>query len=201
MSERYYAHPTACLDAPCEIGEGTKIWHFAHVMAGASIGRNCVFGQNTFVATGVRVGDNTRVQNNVSLYAGVELESDVFCGPSSVFTNVTNPRAEISRRSEFRGTLVRRGATIGANATIVCGVTVGRYAFIGAGAVVRSDVPDYALMVGVPAVQKGWCGRHGHRLGERDDGLYVCPESGWLYQETEPGRLRCLDWDEEVALP
>jgi UDP-2-acetamido-3-amino-2,3-dideoxy-glucuronate N-acetyltransferase len=163
-------------------------------MAGARIGKNCVFGQNIHVAPGVMIGDNVKIQNNVSLYTGVEIEDEVFCGPSCVFTNVTNPRSEINRHHLYERTLVRRGATIGANATIVCGSTIGRYAFIGAGAVVRGNVPDYALMVGVPAVQKGWMGRHGHRLQNRDaDGLMVCPESGWRYREVEPGVLRCLD--------
>jgi UDP-2-acetamido-3-amino-2,3-dideoxy-glucuronate N-acetyltransferase len=192
--ERYYSHLTAVIDQPCEIGSGTKIWHFSHIMAGARIGKNCVLGQNIHVAPGVMIGDNVKIQNNVSLYTGVEIEDEVFCGPSCVFTNVTNPRSEINRHHRYERTLVRRGATIGANATIVCGSMIGRYAFIGAGAVVRGNVPDYALMVGVPAVQKGWMGRHGHRLQNRDaDGLMVCPESGWRYREVEPGVLRCLD--------
>ncbi|MFQ3633259.1 acyltransferase [Roseiflexus sp.] len=197
----YYAHPTAIIDEPCEIGAGTKIWHFCHVMAGARIGANCVLGQNVLVAGNVIVGDGCKIQNNVSLYTGVELEDFVFCGPSCVFTNVINPRAEINRRAEFRQTLVRRGATIGANATIVCGITIGRYAFIAAGAVVRRDVPDYALMAGVPAAQKGWMSRHGHRLPAPDSGgVMICPESGWRYREVEPGVLRCLDWAEDVAM-
>jgi len=198
----YYAHPTAIIDEPCEIGAGTNIWHFCHVMAGARIGARCVLGQNVLVASNVIVGNGCKIQNNVSLYTGVELEDFVFCGPSCVFTNVINPRAEINRRAEFRRTLVRRGATIGANATIVCGVTIGRYAFIAAGAVVRGDVPDYALLAGVPAVQKGWMSRHGHRLPAPDtDGIMICRESGWRYREVEPGALRCLDWPEEAAIP
>ena len=201
MAESYYAHPSACIDEPCEIGEGTKIWHFSHLMAGAVIGRGCTFGQNTFVAAGVRVGNNVKVQNNVSLYAGVELEDDVFCGPSCVFTNVINPRAEISRRTEYRSTRVLRGATIGANATILCGAIVGRYAMVGAGAVVRGAVPDYALMVGVPAVRTGWMGRHGHRLRPVSVDEYECPESGWRYREVEPAVLRCLSWGEDQPLP
>jgi UDP-2-acetamido-3-amino-2,3-dideoxy-glucuronate N-acetyltransferase len=156
----FFVHPTAIIDEPCEIGAGTKIWHFCHVMAGARIGANCVLGQNVLVASDVVVGNGCKIQNNVSLYTGVELEDFVFCGPSCVFTNVVNPRAEINRRAEFLRTLVRRGATIGANATIVCGATIGRYAFIGAGAVVRGDVPDYALMLGVPARRRGWMSRH-----------------------------------------
>lgn len=202
MSERLYTvHPSAYVDEPCVIGAGTRIWHFCHVMAGAVIGERCVLGQNVFVANGVRVGNNVKIQNNVSLYTGVELEDDVFCGPSCVFTNVINPRSQIVRHSEYQRTLVRRGATIGANATIVCGATIGRYAFIGAGAVVRSDVPDYALMLGVPARRRGWMSRHGHRLPAPDaQGIMVCPESGWRYREGEPGVLRCLDWPEECTL-
>jgi len=201
-AERYYSHPTAVIDQPCEIVSGTKIWHFSHIMAGARIGRNCILGQNVHVAPGVIIGANVKIQNNVSLYTGVEIEDAVFCGPSCVFTNVTNPRSEIKRHHLYERTLVRRGATIGANATIVCGSTIGRYAFIGAGAVVRGNVPDYALMVGVPALQKGWMSRHGQRLQNRaDDGVMVCPEAGWRYQEVEPGVLRCLDWLEDQPLP
>ena len=197
----YYAHESAYVDQPCEIGEGSKIWHFCHVSAHAKLGRGCILGQNVFVAGGVAIGDNVKIQNNVSLYTGVELEDDVFCGPSCVFTNVINPRSQIVRHSQYQRTLVQRGATIGANATIVCGATIGRYAFIGAGAVVRGAVPDYALMLGVPARQQGWMSRHGHRLGNPDaDGVMVCPESGWRYREIEPGVLRCLDWPEDEAL-
>jgi UDP-2-acetamido-3-amino-2,3-dideoxy-glucuronate N-acetyltransferase len=197
----FFVHTSSFIDQPCEIGVGTHIWHFCHVMAHAKIGRGCVLGQNVNVASLVVIGDNVRIQNNVSIYTGVELEDDVFCGPSCVFTNVTNPRSQISRREEYRRTLVRRGATIGANATIICGLTIGRYAFIGAGAVVRSDVPDYALMLGVPAIQKGWMSRHGHRLTEPDStGVCICPESGWRYREVELGVLRCLDWPEDKAL-
>ena len=197
----YYIHPSSYVDEPCEIGAGTKIWHFCHVMPNAKIGENCVLGQNVLVASDVRIGNNVKIQNNVSVYTGVELEDDVFCGPSCVFTNVINPRSQIVRRSEYKRTLVRRGATIGANATIVCGVTIGQYAFIGAGAVVRSEVPDYALMLGVPAVQRGWMSRHGHRLPPfNPEGITVCPESGWRYQLTESGALRCLDHPEDQPL-
>jgi UDP-2-acetamido-3-amino-2,3-dideoxy-glucuronate N-acetyltransferase len=189
------------VDEPCEIGAGTKVWHFCHVMAEARLGTGCILGQNVFVAGGVRIGDNVKIQNNVSVYSGVTLEDDVFCGPSCVFTNVNNPRAEIVRRGAYVPTLVRRGATLGANATVVCGTVIGRYAFIGAGAVVCEDVPDYALMLGVPAVRKGWMSRHGHRLTEADrEGVFTCPESGWRYREVEPGALRCLDWPEERPL-
>jgi len=203
MSEReYFVHPTAIIDEPCTIGKGTKIWHFCHVMSGARIGERCVLGQNVFIGSDVVIGNNVKIQNNVSVYTGVELEDDVFCGPSCVFTNVSNPRSEIVRHHLYERTLVRRGATIGANATIVCGVTIGRYAFIGAGAVVVSDVPDYALMLGVPARQRGWVSRHGHRLqNPSDEGIMICPESGWRYKEVEPGVLRCLDWPEDEPLP
>lgn len=198
----YSAHPSAYIDEPCEIGAGTRIWHFCHVMSGARIGENCVLGQNVFVANGVIVGNNVKIQNNVSIYTGVELEDDVFCGPSCVFTNVVNPRSQIVRHHLYERTVVRKGATIGANATIVCGATVGRYAFIGAGAVVRNDVPDYALMLGVPAVRKGWMSRHGCRLPKPDaQGIMICPESGWRYKEVEVGILRCLDWAEDASLP
>ena len=196
----YYRHPTACVDEPCEIGSGSRIWHFCHVMANARIGERCSLGQNVFVGGGVVIGNNVKIQNNVSVYEGVELEDDVFCGPSCVFTNVINPRSEIVRRHLYEKTLVRHGATIGANATIVCGVTIGRYAFIGAGAVVRKDTGDYALMLGVPAERKGWMSRHGHRLADRDPaGNWLCPESRWRYRESD-GILRCLDWPEDKPL-
>jgi UDP-2-acetamido-3-amino-2,3-dideoxy-glucuronate N-acetyltransferase len=169
-------------------------------MSSAKIGINCSFGQNVMVASQVVIGDNVKIQNNVSLYTGVIIEDDVFLGPSCVFTNVINPRSQINRKTEYQQTIVRRGATIGANATLVCGATIGRYAFIGAGAVVRGDVPDYALMLGVPAKRKGWMSRHGHRLPVPDSqGLMRCPESGWRYRE-EGGILRCLDWPEEKPL-
>ncbi len=198
----YYAHPTACIDEGCEIGEGTKIWHFSHVMKGARIGRRCSFGQNTNVDRDVVIGDNVKVQNNVSIYTGAVIEDDVFLGPSCVLTNVTNPRSQVVRRSLYEKTLLKRGASIGANATIVCGVTVGRYAFVAAGAVVSRDVPDYALMVGVPARRAGWMSRHGHRLKDPDaDGIMVCPESSYRYRETTPGVLRCIDLDEDAPLP
>jgi UDP-2-acetamido-3-amino-2,3-dideoxy-glucuronate N-acetyltransferase len=202
MTERnYFVHESAYVDEPCEIGAGTKIWHFSHVQQRAKIGERCILGQNVNVANDVRIGNNVKIQNNVSIYTGVELEDDVFCGPSCVFTNVINPRSQIVRHSQYQPTLVRRGATLGANSTIVCGATIGRYAFIGAGAVVRGDVPDYALMLGVPAVRKGWMSRHGHRLEQQDaDGHLVCPESGWRYEETEPNVLRCLDWPEDKPL-
>ncbi len=202
IAEDVFIHESAYVDEPCEIGAGTRIWYFCHVMTGARIGERCTLGQNVFVGSGVVMGSNVKIQNNVSVYPGVELEDDVFCGPSCVFTNVINPRSQIVRHHEFRRTLVRRGATIGANATIICGATIGRYAFIGAGAVVRGDAADYALMLGVPARRRGWMSRHGHRLLRPDaDGIMVCRESGWRYREVEPGVLRCLDWPEDEPLP
>lgn len=180
-----YIHPTAIIDSDCQIGDGTKIWHFSHLMPHCKIGQNCIIGQNVFVAEGVCVGNNVKVQNNVSIYAGVEVEDDVFLGPSMVFTNVLNPRSFIERRSEFKKTLVRKGATIGANATIVCGCEIGRYALVGAGAVVTKSVPDYALMVGNPAVQIGWVSACGHKLAFDQTGRAVCPESGEQYQLTQ----------------
>jgi UDP-2-acetamido-3-amino-2,3-dideoxy-glucuronate N-acetyltransferase len=160
----YYVHPTATVDSPVQIGEGTKIWHYSHVMSGASIGRRCILGQNVFIDRHVRIGDGVKIQNNVSVYEGVELEADVFCGPSVVFTNVINPRSPFDRKQEFKPTRVKQGATLGANATVICGVTIGRYAFIGAGAVVTKDVPEYALAVGVPARIVGWVCRCGVKL-------------------------------------
>lgn len=196
----HFVHESSFIDEGVEIGTGTKIWHFCHVMPRARIGQNCNIGQNVFIQTDVIVGNNVKIQNNVSLYTGVVVEDDVFLGPSCVFTNVVNPRSQINRRSEYQRTLVKRGASIGANATIVCGGMIGRYAFIGAGAVVRGDVPDYALMLGVPAKQKGWMSRHGHRLpAPGPDGLMRCPESGWRYSE-EGGVLHCLDWSEDLPL-
>jgi UDP-2-acetamido-3-amino-2,3-dideoxy-glucuronate N-acetyltransferase len=175
-----FIHPSAIVDPGATIGEGAKIWHFCHVSPGAVIGENCVLGQNVFVASGVTLGRGVKVQNNVSLYTGVVCEDDVFLGPSMVFTNVINPRSFVERKSEFRQTLVKRGASIGANATIVCGSTLGAYCLVGAGAVVTKDVPDYALVTGIPARQAGWVSRLGHRLSF-EDGKALCPESGEGY--------------------
>ncbi len=201
-SKNYFVHESSYIDDDVLIGDGTKIWHFCHIQSGARIGKNCVLGQNVNIGNNVLIGNYCKIQNNVSAYQGVILEDYVFCGPSCVFTNVINPRSEILRHHLYEKTLVKRGASIGANSTIVCAITIGRYAFIGAGAVVVSDVPDYALMVGVPARQKGWMSRHGHRLVNPDKGsIYTCPESGWHYKETEPGVLRCLDWPEDKPLP
>jgi UDP-2-acetamido-3-amino-2,3-dideoxy-glucuronate N-acetyltransferase len=198
----YFKHESAFVDGPCLIGDGTKIWHFCHVMKNATIGRNCILGQNVSIAGDAVIGNNVKIQNNVSVYTGTTIEDDVFLGPSCVLTNVTNPRSQVNRHALYERTLIRRGATVGANATIVCGLTVGRYAFIAAGAVVSKDVPDYALIVGVPGRQKSWMSRHGHQLKNPDaNGVMVCPESGYRYKETVPGILRCLDLDEEAPLP
>lgn len=179
----YTAHPSAIIDAGAQIGAGTRIWHWVHVCAGARIGERCSLGQNVFVGNKVVIGNNVKIQNNVSVYDDVTLEDDVFCGPSMVFTNVYNPRSAIVRKNEYRPTLVRRGATLGANCTIVCGVTIGEYAFVGAGAVVNSDVPDFALVVGVPARRIGWMSRYGERLDlpADGDGEAVCPHTGERY--------------------
>jgi len=198
----YFVHESSYVDAGAEIGDGTKIWHFSHVMGGAKIGERCSFGQNCVVSPGVVIGANVKVQNNVSIYEGTIIEDDVFLGPSCVLTNVTNPRSQVLRLALYEKTLLRRGCSSGANATVVCGITIGRYAFVAAGAVVARDVVDYALMVGVPARQKGWMSRHGHLLANPDvAGIMTCTESGLRYQVTEPGVLRCLDLDEEAPLP
>lgn len=183
-------HPSAIVDEGATIGEGTHVWHWVHVCAGAHIGTACSLGQNVFVGNDVRIGNNVKIQNNVSVYDAVTLEDDVFCGPSMVFTNVFNPRAAVVRKSEYRRTLVRQGATLGANATVVCGVTIGCHAFVGAGAVVTRDVADYALVVGVPAVQIGWMSRYGERLElpVEGDGEASCPTTGETYRLRE-GRL------------
>lgn len=198
----HYVHPTAVVDEGAQLGPGTKVWHFCHIMKGAKIGERCVFGQNVNVDGGTVIGNNVKVQNNVSIYTGVTIEDDVFLGPSCVLTNVSNPRSQINRHSLYEKTLIRRGATIGANATIVCGVTVGRYSFIGAGSVVTKDVPDYALMLGNPARQKGWMSRHGHILSTpAQNGTLICPESGFRYRLDNDSCLRCLDLPEESPLP
>lgn len=178
----YFAHETAVVDGGCNIGEGTKIWHFSHIMSGCTIGAGCNIGQNVVVSPDVILGDNCKVQNNVSIYTGVICEEDVFLGPSMVFTNVTNPRSAVNRKSEYRKTVVGRGATIGANATIVCGHDIGAFAFIGAGAVVTKTVLPYALMVGNPARQIGWMSEFGHKLEFNNDGVATCPESGQKYK-------------------
>lgn len=182
MKQKYFAHETAVIDENCQIGEGTKIWHFSHIMTGCVIGTNCNIGQNVVISPEVVLGNNVKVQNNVSVYTGVICEDDVFLGPSCVFTNVTNPRSVVNRKSQYAGTHVGKGATIGANATVVCGHDIGAYAFIGAGAVVTKHVPDYALLVGNPARQLGWMSEYGHRLYFDNEGIAECPESHEKYQ-------------------
>ncbi|MCQ9326753.1 MULTISPECIES: acyltransferase [Neisseria] len=186
----YTVHPSAIVDEGAKIGAGSRIWHFVHICGGAEIGENCSFGQNVFVGNRVKIGDNCKIQNNVSVYDNVYLEEGVFCGPSMVFTNVYNPRSLIERKSEYRDTLVKKGATLGANCTIVCGVTIGRFAFVGAGAVVNKDVPDYALMVGVPARQIGWMSEYGEQLNlpVSGSGSAVCSHTGAVYTLSD-GRL------------
>ncbi len=197
-----FVHPSSFVDEGARVGDGTRIWHFCHVLPGAVIGERCSFGQNCSVAGGTVIGNNVKVQNNVSIYEGTVIEDDVFLGPSCVLTNVTNPRSQVVRKALYERTLLRRGASIGANATVVCGITVGRYAFVAAGAVVARDVPDYALLVGVPGRRVGWMSRHGHRLPAPDaQGVMACPESGLRYREDPPGLVRCLDLDEEAPLP
>ncbi len=184
MAANYFVHPTAIVDDGCEISEGVKIWHFCHIMPGCSIGAGSNLGQNVVVSPQVSLGKNVRVQNNVSIYEGVVCEDDVFLGPSMVFTNVINPRSAVSRKNEYRQTLVRKGASIGANATIICGNEIGRYAFIGAGAVVTKPVPDYALVVGNPSKQIGWMSEFGSKLTFNQEGIAVCSESGDRYTIT-----------------
>ncbi|MDR1882792.1 MAG: N-acetyltransferase [Prevotella sp.] len=179
--ETYQAHETAIIDPGAAIGEGTLIWHFSHIMSGSVIGRRCTIGQNVVISPGVVLGDGVKVQNNVSVYTGVVCEDDVFLGPGCVFTNIPNPRSAIPRKHLYEKTLVKKGATIGANATVLCGQTVGQYALVGAGAVVTKDVPPYALVVGNPAIQKGWVSEYGHRLAFDEKGMAICPESGAQY--------------------
>ena len=201
--EKYFVHESSYVDDGVKIGEGTKIWHFSHIQGGSKIGKNCVFGQNVNVGNNVTIGNYCKIQNNVSIYEGVELEDYVFCGPSMVFTNITEPRCEFPQRGAefYKRTLVGYGASIGANATIVCGHDIGRFAFVAAGAVVTKNVPDYALMAGVPAKRIGWMSRHGAKLGKPNaEGIMICPKSGWKYKEVEEGVLKCLDWPEEKAV-
>jgi UDP-2-acetamido-3-amino-2,3-dideoxy-glucuronate N-acetyltransferase len=200
-SQGYFVHPTAVVDKGAVIGYGSKVWHFCHVMKGAKIGERCVLGQNVNMDAGTIIGNNVKIQNNVSIYTGTVIEDDVFLGPSCVLTNVTNPRAQINRHALYETTTLKRGCTIGANATVVCGVTIGRYAFVAAGSVVTKDVPDYGLVMGNPARKTGWMSRHGHRLNSSDgEGIMRCPEHGHRYREIQPGVLRCIDLDEETPL-
>jgi UDP-2-acetamido-3-amino-2,3-dideoxy-glucuronate N-acetyltransferase len=177
MELNYYAHETAIIDSDCQIGDATKIWHFSHIMSGCLIGKQCSVGQNVVISPEVVIGNRVKIQNNVSVYTGVICEDDVFLGPSAVFTNVINPRSAVIRKNEYKPTLVRQGATIGANATIVCGITIGKYAFVGAGAVVTKNIPDYGLVVGNPARQTGWMSEFGHKLKFNNEGVAICPES------------------------
>ncbi len=181
LNKHYFAHETAIVDEGCSIGAGTKIWHFSHVMPNCTIGENCNLGQNVVISPEVILGNNVKIQNNVSIYTGVTCDDDVFLGPSCVFTNVTNPRSAVNRRGQYAKTHVGKGASIGANATIVCGHDIGKFAFIGAGAVVTKNVPDYALLVGNPARQLGWMSEYGHRLAFNESGEATCPESGDTY--------------------
>ena len=183
-----FVHESAYVDDGATLGEGTKIWHFAHILRGSTLGRNVIVGQNVMIGPNVPVGDGSKIQNNVSLYEGVEIEADVFCGPSCVFTNVINPRAAVERKTEFKRTIVKRGVTIGANATIICGIVIGEYAFVGAGAVVTRDIQPYALVIGQPARRVGWMSRSGVRLGSN----LICPRTGECYRESEPGKLSLI---------
>jgi len=182
MGTSFFAHETAIIDPECEIGEGTKIWHFSHIMSHCSIGKNCSIGQNVVISPEVKIGNRVKIQNNVSVYTGVICEDDVFLGPSAVFTNVINPRSAVSRKDEYKPTLVQKGATIGANATIVCGITIGKFAFIGAGAVVTKNIPDYALVIGNPARQTGWMSEYGQKIKFSADGIGICTESKEKYR-------------------
>ncbi len=182
MEKEYFAHETAVIDSNCNIGKGTKIWHFSHIMSNCVIGNNCNIGQNVVVSPEVVLGDNVKIQNNVSIYTGVICEDDVFLGPSMVFTNVVNPRSAVNRKGQYSQTIVKKGASIGANATIVCGHNIGEFAFIGAGAVVTKEIPAYALVVGNPARQMGWMSEYGHRLEFDNDGIAICPESNEKYK-------------------
>jgi UDP-2-acetamido-3-amino-2,3-dideoxy-glucuronate N-acetyltransferase len=192
---KYFAHETAVIDEGCQIGEGTKIWHFSHIMPNCILGASCNIGQNVVISPEVVLGNNVKVQNNVSIYTGVICEDDVFLGPSMVFTNVMNPRSAVIRRDSYLKTIVKQGASIGANATIVCGHDIGRYAFIGAGAVVTKHVPDYALVVGNPARQIGWMSEYGHRLNFDENGVAECPESGQKYRMVDSGHALSVQID------
>jgi UDP-2-acetamido-3-amino-2,3-dideoxy-glucuronate N-acetyltransferase len=185
MEKKYFSHESAIIDPGCKIGKGTKIWHFTHIMSGCEIGENCNIGQNVVVSPGVVLGNNVKIQNNVSIYTGVTCEDDVFLGPSMVFTNITNPRSAVIRKDQYARTHVGKGASIGANATIVCGHDIGEYAFIGAGAVVTKSVPAYALVLGNPARHAGWMSEYGHRLSFNEDGIAICPESKERYSLKE----------------
>ena len=200
MSLLFKIHPSAVVDDGSSIGEGTAIWHFSHICSGAVIGKNCSIGQNVLVADNASIGNNVKIQNNVAIYGGVTVEDDVFLGPSCVLTNITNPRSQISRKTLYEKTLIRRGSTIGANATIVCGITLGHYCFIGAGAVVTKDVPDYGLILGNPGKLYGYMSRHGHKLTFDGSNHATCPESNFRYQKVDE-KVKCMDLEESKKLP
>ena len=193
MDSEYFAHPTAIIDEGCKIGKSTRIWHFTHIMSGCEIGEGCNIGQNVVVSPGVILGRNVKVQNNVSIYTGVKCEDDVFLGPSMVFTNIINPRSSVIRKEKYLQTMVRKGATIGANATIICGIEIGKFAFIGAGAVVTKNVPAYALVVGNPSRQSGWMSEFGHKLHFNQDGIAICEESKEKYKLEKNGIKKISD--------
>jgi UDP-2-acetamido-3-amino-2,3-dideoxy-glucuronate N-acetyltransferase len=196
----YFVHESSYIDREVLIGKGTKIWHFCHISKYVKIGENCVFGQNIFIAENVEIGNRVKIQNNVAVYTGCEIHDEVFLGPSCVLTNVTNPRSQVDRHSLYEKTIFQRGCTIGANATIVCGINIGRYAFIAAGAVITKDVPDYALIVGNPGRHIGWMSRHGHLLKDPINDIMTCPESGLRYKKQNEIVI-CIDLDENLPLP
>ncbi|MDB4609492.1 N-acetyltransferase [Verrucomicrobia bacterium] len=196
-----YIHSSAVVDDGAIIGKGTKIWHFSHIFSGAELGENCNIGQNVVVSNGVKIGNGAKVQNNISLYSGLECEEDVFLGPSCVFTNVSNPRSQINRKNIYEKTKIKRGATVGANATILCGITLGQYSFVAAGAVVTKSVPDYALVVGNPARKVNWMSRHGHVMKQMKLGIFICPESKLRYKINSEGKMSCIDILEGEILP
>ncbi len=196
----FFVHESSYLDEGCVIGSGTKVWHFCHIQKGARIGERCILGQNVNIGNDVIIGNNVKIQNNVAVYTGAVIDDDVFLGPSCVFTNVTNPRSQIKRHDLYEPIHIMRGATIGANATVVCGITIGRYAFIAAGSVVCKDVPDYGFVLGVPGKQVGWMSRHGHRLYPDAEGYCECPESKYRYLVRD-GQCHCLDLPEDEPLP
>ena len=200
MTPSYKAHPSSIIDQGAVIGDGTSIWHFSHICSGAVIGKNCSIGQNVLVADNAILGNGVKIQNSVAIYGGVRIEDDVFLGPSCVLTNVTNPRSQVSRKSLYEKTLIRKGSTIGANATIVCGIILGQYCFIGAGAVVTKDVPDYGLILGNPGKLRGFMSRHGHKLDFEHSNYATCPEAKYRYERVGE-QVRCLDLDEDKPLP
>jgi UDP-2-acetamido-3-amino-2,3-dideoxy-glucuronate N-acetyltransferase len=199
-SNQMKIHPSAVVDQGAIIGDGTAIWHFSHICSGAVIGNNCSLGQNVMVDDNASLGNNVKVQNNVAIYGGITVEDDVFLGPSCVLTNVTNPRSQVSRKSLYERTFIKRGSTIGANVTVVCGIILGRYCFIGAGTVVTKDIPDYGLVLGNPGKLSGYMSRHGHKLTFNESGRATCPESKFVYEKAED-QVRCLDLDEDDPLP